>query len=269
MDNSNTASKAVKAVHYVKSTAALLANLAAQNYIGAAWAGLKLIPVIIAILFLLIIVPIIFLLSLPAMLLDFLNPFSGGDEISVEHIQDSVISLYSDYDSLIDYYIQSIEDKFSDGELDPDVTYDEYGHNLTFDITRETVRSGTRVDAMWFITLLSVYSDNDSDNITPESTTDFISSVLSYDVSEEITRVTRRPDASVHLEINRTLNLDFKGEIEIMDALEFTEEQRMWAEFMYSVISGEFWHDSNDSSAIELRNTPKSNERRHLSWSII
>jgi murein DD-endopeptidase MepM/ murein hydrolase activator NlpD len=59
---------------------------------------------------------------------------------------------------------------------------------------------------------------------------------MTYNVSEEITKVNRNQNPT-NLEITRTLNLNFKNPADIMDVLGFDEQQKMWAEFMYSAIT--------------------------------
>jgi murein DD-endopeptidase MepM/ murein hydrolase activator NlpD len=239
MSKSNVAQKAVKAAHYIKAAIELVTNLLAQNYAGAAWAGVKLLPLIIGIIIFLIIAPLIIFLYLPALIIDSLNPFSSSStNVTTSYIQENVNNQYNSFNTQIDDLIQSIRDRFNDGELDPDVTYRGYGRNPTFDITRETMENGSQVDTMWLAALLSVYAQNEPDNITSDKTNSFINSIFSYGVTEDITKVTRNSNAPTNLKITRTLNLNFKNPYAIMDILGFSEEQKMWAEFMYSAISG-------------------------------
>jgi len=240
MSKSGAVQKTAKVVHFVKNAIELVTNLVAQNYGGAIWSAVKILPALIAIIFFLIIAPLIIFLYLPALILDSLNPFSSSNtDVSGAYIQEQIYILYEDYNRQFDDYILVLEDMFAGGGLDPVFSYSGYGSNPTLEITRKTAKSGSAIDILWLATLLSVHTANEPDNITPESIAEFISALVTYSVAEEITKVIEAMFEPTTLEITRTLNLEFKDPVYIMSILGFDEQQQQWAEFMHWAVSGQ------------------------------
>jgi murein DD-endopeptidase MepM/ murein hydrolase activator NlpD len=161
-------------------------------------------------------------------------------------LQEHIETYYNDYYNQIDDYLESIKSRFEDGEFDPVNDYSSYGDDLEFDITRSTTEEGERVKMLWFTTFHSVKFGNDPDRVGEDDINSIIDRLFTYDVTESITNDSKSGD-TITLEIERVLNIIFREPQEIMELFGFDDQQKLWADLMFSVISGDApeWEDSD------------------------
>ena len=250
MNSSSTGEKAVRtaghAANIARNSAQLAANIAAQNHAGAAFNVAMLLPYAIAITVFLLVVTLVVFLCLPALILDHLLSSEPIPKLELNSaiVQEGVVEFYGDYVSQTLGQVDSIVSGFLSEVVD---VIPDFG--ALFNVTREVNKTGSLIDITWYVALHSAYFGNDTANITPEKTAEFIAGIFAYNITDAIVGVIdATPISPLILTVTRTLNVDFKEPHDIMEHFGFDSQQRQWAELLNSTLSGEYDDNSNEQN---------------------
>lgn len=215
-------------------------------------------PQILTIALVLLFLPLIIFLCLPAMLFGFAD--SGG----IDNTQAQAVSgYYSRYEAYCAARVEAIRDSIMGGGSGDDTV-----HNPEVQIDYEVVVAGSPMEADWFITLHSVCAGNDLNAMNEQSVMDFVEQSVVYTIEDKPEEPEpTEPDAgetnsishddtvndplapsdsssgeaSIPSEetLTKILTIRYLTPLEFMDYYDFSDADRNWALLMYQTLQGE------------------------------
>lgn len=205
-----------------------------SGWTGAALAAVKHYwPQILSIAVVILILPVIIFLSLPALIFD---AIFGGAESTIE---DKIYSAYGDYEMMMDNHMNKLVYEFYQNTG----TYTD--GNTTRIISGDNNVEGETMDIYWFAAIHAVYIKNDIP--TREQIDEFTKNLFSYSIIENISKqeiktfeknpkTGKTPPPHTTVYIDRTLTLSYSDPYDLMNRLGFDQSDIAWAENMYTTM---------------------------------
>ena len=212
-------------------------------------------PYLLLIVVITLLLPVIIFCCLPSMLFGFGS--STDPEISHMNVQaQQAMGYYENYIQYCEEYIAQIKETVIHGPEDSNAA-----HQPAEETGYEVVIQGNPMSSDWFITLYSVSTGNDLNNVTEDGIREFIAGTIRYEVtdmpaeeaseapSEESSGTTHEPEGEnsdvepAPSESSKLLTITYLTPKEIIAG--YSDADRNWAELMYKTMTEEVPESGN------------------------